>query len=125
MSVVAEKIFEANRDGLAQCQAFLESLCDNPKPQIILDEIVSNIVRCSGAKSFSVTYAEQESGETVMTFTDDGAPFDPTTEAPAPDIAAPTTDRQIGGLGIFMVKKMSKKIEYRRADAKNVLQVTL
>ena len=51
---VNEKNFSCDLDGLAAAQAFLEAVCDSPKPTILMDEIVSNIVRCSGASAFIV-----------------------------------------------------------------------
>jgi len=119
-----EKRFDCSMEGMAAAQAFLETLCPEPKPSVISDEIVSNIVRCSGASGFSIGFARQPDG-IVMTFVDDGRPFDPTQEVAAPDVSAALEDRAVGGLGIFMVKKMSKSVAYRREDGKNILTVTL
>ena len=119
-----EKRFPCSSAGLVGAQAFLETLCDSPKPAIILDEIVSNIVRCSGASGFSIGI-DRLDGELQMVFTDDGKAFDPTKEVAMPDVSAGLEDRGIGGLGIFMVKKMSKSVTYRRDGNKNVLTVVM
>ena len=124
MSNMSEKSFSCDLDGLAAAQAFLESVCDSPKPAILMDEVVSNIVRCSGASGFTVRLDEGQDG-LRMTFVDDGAPFDPTKDSAAPDITAAAADRGIGGLGIFMVKKMSKSVTYERQGGKNVLTVDM
>ena len=121
---MSEKNFSCDLNGLAAAQAFLESVCDSPKPAILMDEIVSNIVRCSGASAFTVRLDQTPEGLT-MVFVDDGAAFDPTTDVAAPDITAAAADRGIGGLGIFMVKKMSKSVTYERQDGKNVLTVVM
>ena len=42
-----------------------------------------------------------------------------------PDITLSADERQVGGLGIYIVTHMSKKIEYSRKDGKNILNVTL
>ena len=105
-------------------QTFLESVCDSPKPAIVMDEIVSNIVRCSGAKDFTIGLEQAASG-LVINFSDAGKAFDPTTEAKTPDIGATLEDRGVGGLGIFMVKKMSKSVSYVRRDGRNVLTVVM
>jgi len=105
-------------------QAFLESVCASPKPAIVMDEIVSNIVRCSGSKEFDVGLETTDAGF-VMTFSDDGTAFDPTRDAAVPDVSASVDDRDVGGLGIFMVKKMSKSVSYRRQDGRNVLTVVM
>ena len=116
--------FACSSEGMAAAQVFLESRCDEPKPAIVLDEIVSNIVRCSGAGCFTISIDRSDS-DLTMVFTDAGKPFDPTREVAAPDLSAPVEDREIGGLGIFMVKKMSKSVVYRREDGKNILTVVM
>lgn len=121
---VVEKNFTCDSEGLIGAQAFLESVCESPKPAIVMDEIVSNIVRCSGASGFTVGIDAGEDG-LRMVFSDDGKAFDPTTEVATPDITASAEDRSIGGLGIFMVKKMAKSVAYARQDGKNVLTVVL
>ena len=55
-----------------------------------------------------------------MTFQDSGVAYNPL-EKPDPDITLPPEDRPIGGLGIFMVKQMTKELLYERIDDKNVL----
>ena len=117
--------FPCSSEGLVGAQAFLESVCDSPKPAIILDEIVSNIVRCSGASGFSISIECQADGSLTMVFVDDGKAFDPTSEIATPDVSAAAEDREIGGLGIFMVKKMSKSVTYRREGEKNILTVEM
>ena len=121
---MSEKSFPCTTEGLAASQAFLESVCDSPKPAIVMDEIVSNIVRCSGAGGFTIRL-DREQGGLRMTFVDDGVAFDPTQDSEEPDIMSAAEDRRIGGLGIFMVKKMSKSVAYERQDGKNVLTVVL
>ena len=117
-----KKIFPCTEEGLLATQAFMESVCPSPKPMIVLDEIVSNIVRCSGAKSFEMGLDQTPEG-LMMAFSDDGKPFDPTREVAEPDMTASAEERGIGGLGIFMVKKMAKSLAYRRDAGRNVLTV--
>lgn len=119
-----EREFSCDTAGLAGAQAFLESVCESPKPAIVMDEIVSNIVRCSGASAFTIRLDRASEG-LEMVFIDDGTAFDPTTDAATPDVTAAAEDRSIGGLGIFMVKKMSKSVTYARQDGKNVLTVVI
>ena len=121
---MGERNFSCDMDGLAGATAFLESVCDSPKPAILMDEIVSNIVRCSGASGFTVRLDTEQEG-LRMTFVDDGVAFDPTRDSAAPDVTAAAEDRRIGGLGIFMVKKMSKSVTYERRDGRNVLTVVM
>ena len=58
----------------------------------------------------------------VVVITDEGRPFNPI-EAPDPDLNLPTEERPIGGLGIYLVRKMSDRIEYAREAGRN--RVTL
>ncbi len=51
---------------------------------------------------------------------DHGVAFDPLS-LPDPDICAPLEDRRIGGLGIFMMKKIMDEVRYRRENDENVL----
>ena len=118
------KFFSCSTEGMVAAQGFLECQCDEPKPAIILDEIVSNIVRCSGASGFSISIERSDAGLT-MVFADDGKAFDPTCDAAMPDVSAGLDDRGVGGLGIFMVRKMSKSVTYRREDGKNILTVSM
>lgn len=121
---VTEREFSCTAEGLAGAQAFLASVCESPKPAVVTDEIVSNIVRCSGAGAFTIRLDQTPEGF-KMVFIDDGKAFDPTTEVATPDVAASAEDRGIGGLGIFMVKKMAKSVSYARQDDKNVLTVVM
>ena len=93
------------------------------KLQIVADEIYSNIVRYSQAKNAKVT-AVQNGTVLSLRFEDDGKPYDPTT-AVEPDITASAEEREIGGLGIFMVRNMMDSMDYRYKDGHNVLTLLL
>ncbi|MDR0473813.1 MAG: SpoIIE family protein phosphatase [Treponema sp.] len=56
-------------------------------------------------------------------FEDTGMPYDPF-EQDEPDLLIPLEERKIGGLGIFLVKKLMDKVEYMRLENKNVLILT-
>ena len=92
------------------------------RAQIAMDEIYSNIVYYSKAKNAAVTVSQEENG-LILTFEDDGTPYDPTT-AKEPDVTLPGEDREAGGLGIFMVKKMAAEMRYERVRDKNKLTVS-
>lgn len=88
------------------------------KAQVITDEIYSNIVFYSGAKTASVTLTDD--GEKLsIVFYDDGKPYDPTT-AKEPDVTLSAEERRVGGLGIFMVKNMSAEINYKNENGNNL-----
>ncbi len=51
---------------------------------------------------------------------DDGRPFNPLAAAP-PDVQASIADRPVGGLGIYLVRRVMDDLEYRRQQGKNML----
>jgi serine/threonine-protein kinase RsbW len=57
-----------------------------------------------------------------ITLKDDGEQYDPTLAA-SPDISKPAEEREIGGLGILLIKKMMDKVTYQRQGIFNVLQM--
>ena len=63
---------------------------------------------------------EKEPLTVVMTFIDRGVPYDPLAKED-PDVTLKAQDRQIGGLGIFMVKKSMDNIAYEYKDGHNIL----
>jgi sigma-B regulation protein RsbU (phosphoserine phosphatase) len=91
---------------------------------IVSEEIFVNIVKYAyPEKPGPVTLRAGRSGEAVVVqFEDSGPPFNPL-EWPDPDTKAPIEDRDIGGLGIYMVKKMTGQVSYRRLNGKNLLTI--
>ena len=61
-----------------------------------------------------------EGGGIKIEITDEGIPFDPLS-LPAPDTSLPMEQRRIGGLGIFMIRKIMNEVKYRRDNGRNVL----
>ncbi len=51
---------------------------------------------------------------------DDGKPFDPTTNED-PDVSLAIEDRPVGGLGIFLMRRIMDKVEYHRENNNNIL----
>lgn len=58
----------------------------------------------------------------VITFIDHGIPYDPLRKND-PDITLTSEEREIGGLGIFMVKKTMDEITYEYRDGQNILRI--
>ncbi|MDR3013638.1 MAG: ATP-binding protein [Chitinispirillales bacterium] len=61
-------------------------------------------------------------GELVIEFEDSGKPYNPL-EAKTPDITLGVDEREVGGLGVFMVKKLMDSVAYRRERDKNILTI--
>lgn len=96
---------------------------------IVVDEIFSNIARyayadrSSGGGGTAVITADTSApGCAVLTFADEGVPYNPL-EHPDPDTALPASERGIGGLGIFMSKKLTDEMTYAYIGGRNVLTV--
>jgi sigma-B regulation protein RsbU (phosphoserine phosphatase) len=68
-------------------------------------------------------HAESDGQVLRVTITDTGVAFDPTTKEEA-DTSLPAEDRQIGGLGILLVRELMDSINYERINAKNILTLT-
>lgn len=88
---------------------------------IAADEIFSNIARYSGATDAQVE-CEVMDGQIIIRFMDDGKPYDPTAQK-EPDITLSAEEREIGGLGIYMVKKSMDQVSYEYADGRNILTI--
>ncbi|OPZ75359.1 MAG: Phosphoserine phosphatase RsbU [Firmicutes bacterium ADurb.Bin456] len=89
---------------------------------VAVDEIISNIARYSGATYATVGVAV-ENGLVTLRFADNGRPYDPTGR-PDPDTTLPLEEREIGGLGIFIVKKSMDTVEYEYHHGLNILTLT-
>ena len=83
------------------------------------DEVTSNIVNYSGAKGYRVE-AERAPDRLRLRFSDDGRPYNPLSHID-PDTHAAIEDRQIGGLGLVVVKRLADRVTYSREDGRNVL----
>ena len=101
-------------------KADLSSKISN-RAQIVVDEIYSNILLYSGAKMAQV-FCQIDSSQMILTFKDNGVPFNPL-DAQEPDIFVGLDEREPGGLGLLMVKKMASELSYANEDGYNVITV--
>ena len=106
-----------------QSQRLMVSDKQKNKLMIVVDEVYSNIIHYSGAKSASI-YIEKENEKLILEFCDDGIPYNPL-ENKEPDIHAQLQDREIGGLGIFMVRKMVESAAYEYRNHQNKLTLVM
>lgn len=66
---------------------------------------------------------EKTDGNILLSIIDDGHEWDPT-KKDDPDVTAGVDEREIGGLGIFLIKKLMDSVEYRRTGNRNHLILT-
>ncbi|MBP5597237.1 MAG: ATP-binding protein [Pseudobutyrivibrio sp.] len=78
-----------------------------------------NIIPDSGSGPMSLSLGEDD-GVVTLVFEDRGIPFNPL-EKDEPDVTLSADDREIGGLGILLVKKNLDNVSYKYCDGKNVL----
>ena len=90
---------------------------------LALEEAVSNVILYAypqGERHTISLAASAEQGWLVFVLSDTGREFDPTLVADA-DVTLSAEEREIGGLGIFLVKQIMDTVEYRRIEDKNIL----
>ena len=93
---------------------------------IAFDDLLNNIISYAydGEPDHVIDVrVELSGGALVASFADDGPEFDPFA-MDAPDTEADLDDRDIGGLGVHLVKSMMDDARYERRDARNVVIVT-
>jgi len=91
---------------------------------IAVEEIFTNIANYAYAPfTGNVIISISVTDKTVIKFEDSGKPFNPIEQAD-PDLNITTLQRKIGGLGVYLVKKLMDKTEYSRIDNKNILVIT-
>ena len=110
----------------AMSQSSIPELVIN-RSKVILDEILSNIILYAYDDEQEHTIEIRlslDSNGIRVTIKDDGIPFNPLGCA-APDTTAPMDERELGGLGIHLVKKLADEVVYQRHINSNVLTIVL
>ena len=128
-------IVPADRGEFATLQQWLLSIAaeldmqERIRKQLMIccDEIFTNIASYAytdgnGSVTVTVEFVSETKSLRII-FSDSGIAFNPL-EISEPDTSSALTERKIGGLGMFMVKKMMDSVEYCRQDGKNILTLT-
>ena len=128
-------IVPADRSEFAVLQQWLLSIAaeldmqDRIRKQLMIccDEIFTNIASYAypdgnGSVAVAVEFVSETQNLRII-FSDSGTAFNPL-EISEPDTSSALSERKIGGLGMFMVKKMMDSVEYCRKDEKNILTLT-
>lgn len=132
MEALRIKALTDNLDRVLQyVDTALELMGCSMKNQIQIDmaveELFVNIAHYAykGAAGDAVILAgpDPKTGILRITFRDWGVPFDPLAKTD-PDISLSVEEREIGGLGIFMAKKIMDTMDYKYENGQNVLTMT-
>ena len=127
-----ELVIDALTDNLPQVLSFVDEqleAADCPMKiqmqiDIAVEEIFVNIAHYAYSPEIGSAKVRVEVlGEPPavdITFIDNGIPYDPLAKAD-PDVTLSAEERQIGGLGVFMVKKTMDDVKYEYCDGHNIL----
>ena len=126
-----KKRFNPITDRSSEIIAFLMVSPDMPsddnlrfKIELSVEEAVENVVRYAyeGGIGWLEAGTKLDDKSLILTIElrDAGVPFNPLEKAD-PDMTLPANERQAGGLGIYLCKKMMDTIEYCYEDGNNVL----
>ena len=129
-----KKRFNPIKDKSSEIIEFLMSSPDIPDDEVLqfklrlsIEEAVENVVRYAynGGIGWleAGTSLDEDSLVLTIELRDAGIPFNPL-EKEDPDVTLSADERKIGGLGIFLCKKMMDSIEYRYENGNNVLTMT-
>ncbi|MCI8483347.1 MAG: ATP-binding protein [Lachnospiraceae bacterium] len=129
-----ELTIDATVENIEKVTAFVDEQLENfncplkiqMQIDIAIDELFGNIAHyayhpVTGPATVQVE-VKKEPLEVVITFIDQGTPYNPL-QKEDPDTSMSAEDRQIGGLGIYMVKKSMDGITYEYRDGKNILKI--
>ena len=93
--------------------------------RLVSEEIIVNILNYAypqQAEGYLTLCLWDEDGEITLEFIDGGIPFNPL-DKDDPDISLPLEQREIGGLGIFLVREMMDDVAYTYVNKENRLTI--
>lgn len=124
-------VIENKIEQLALLPGFVEELCEELglgmelvfNLNLVLEEAMTNVVMYAYPEGEShqiwLTVSEHE-GVLSAVLEDEGTPFDPT-QVPDADVSLSAEERQIGGLGIFLMRQIMDEVSYEYAGNRNRL----
>ena len=127
-----KQAFPARVDALSEVLSFVESTLEayacpvkiQTAVCVAIEELFVNIARYAygGGEGNMVLCIDfdEEHRSIIFRMTDKGAPFDPL-KRPDPNITLSAEEREIGGLGIFIVKRTMDEINYAYENGENTL----
>lgn len=129
---MAELNIAAKVDNLEEVISFIEGQLEMAgcpmkimmQINIAVEEIFVNIAHYAYGDNEGNALIKTEIVEDKMkiTFIDSGVPYNPLAKED-PDVTLPLEERPVGGLGIFMVKKIMDEMYYEYSEGKNILVI--
>ena len=127
------KLDEARLDRLDEVLSFVNGILEEMdcpmkllmQLDVAVEELYVNIAHYAyapGSGPATIRVGTEPERVVAITFIDRGMPYDPLAR-PDPDVTLPAEERQIGGLGIYLVKKSMDDMTYRRDGDRNVLTI--
>jgi serine/threonine-protein kinase RsbW len=95
--------------------------------QLVCEELCVNALthgQLPGGPEVQAVIAVRQTGQQLeLEIRDNGISFDPFSAAPVPDVNAPLDEREIGGLGVFLVGKMMDEVQWQRDGEHNLIRL--
>ena len=91
------------------------------RANLVLEELLVNIIKygqSDGVNGSDITLTSEPDRLTIEVV-DEGKPFDPVKDAPAPVLTGSLEDRPVGGLGLHLVRSLVDELSYKRKRGKN------
>ena len=121
---------------LEKIAQFIEGICEElgldmemqMNLNLVIEEMVTNVIFYAYPKDVEAEielFVKSDNDDKQLTFvlSDHGKPFDPTTRETT-DLSVNPAERDLGGMGIFIVKNIMDEVTYQRLEDKNLLTMT-
>lgn len=131
-NLIKEQVFDSTKESIKKSIQLLNEYCDEIDADdklkgdlsIVIDELVSNIVKYSYNDKQGTIYLrllyDYDMREVVFTIIDKGIEFNPILNV-GKELDIDVNKNKVGGLGILIVKKIMDNIVYNRKNGKNIL----
>ena len=130
------RMFPARLRALPEVTAFTAEACGDAglagdaclRLTLLLEELFTNTVvhgHAGGSDDLVAIAFDVGPGRITLTYEDAAPPHDPFAAVVPPDEATTVEDRLVGGLGVLLVASMATDVEYRRADGRNRIALTI
>ena len=135
MNLTIRKILPATLDHLHEAMEFVTAFAAGRgfspgrimEIELTLEEALVNIISyaypgAAGEMEISCTVGGPD--RFILEISDRGIPFDVLSIA-EPDLMADVEERKVGGLGVYLIKKLMDDVVYRREEGRNILSMTV